>query len=295
MSKPSRGRARRDRLHRTRGQSLVEFALVLPLLMIVLLFAIDFGRAFYSWVILQNASRLGANYASLNPELWETNPTVVPTEYSNLISKDWGAIDCDPPTAPVFTDSPADTSSGGQTPDTSFDVGDSVRVTLTCPFRPLTPIISGILGNSIQLVATSEFRIRTGDIAGITNATQIPKPSTTTPSPSASASSSTPPSATPPPCGVTAQFTGVPPLSGAGGSLTVQFTDQSTATAGCTIVSWAWDFGDGQSSTQQSPSHLFTKTSPGNGAQKFDVRLTVTLATGGSDDEFKNNYISVSK
>lgn len=206
MPQPFRSRVRRYRPHRSRGQSLVEFALVLPVLMIVLLFAIDFGRAFYSWVILQNASRIGANYASLNPELWETNPTVVPTVYSDLISKDWGAIDCDAPTAPLFVDSPGDTSSAGQTPDTSFDVGDSVRVTLTCPFRPLTPIISGILGNSIQLVATSEFRIRSGDIAGLDNDLQIPKPSTTTPSPVPTAtptSGPTPtptPPPTPPPC-----------------------------------------------------------------------------------------------
>ena len=293
MTVPSQSRARRDRLHRARGQSLVEFALVLPVLLIVLLFAIDFGRAFYSWVILQNASRIGANYAALNPELWKVDPAVVPAEYSALISKDWGAIDCDAPTAPVFIDSPGDTSLAGQTADTAFDVGDSVRVTLTCPFRPLTPIISGILGNSIQLVATSEFRIRSGEIAGLDHDLQIPKPSTVAPTPVPTASASAGP--TPTPCAVTAEFIGVPPLSGGGGSLTVQFTDQSTAGAGCTIASWAWDFGDGQTSTLQNPSHLFTKTTPGASAHRFDVTLTVTLATGGSDDEFKNNYISVSR
>ena len=51
---------------------MVEFALVLPVLLVVLLFAVDFGRAFYSWVILQNAARIGANFAALNPEGWES-------------------------------------------------------------------------------------------------------------------------------------------------------------------------------------------------------------------------------
>jgi PKD repeat protein len=39
----------------------------------------------------------------------------------------------------------------------------------------------------------------------------------------------------------------------AGNELTVDFTDQSTGTVG----SWAWDFGDGNTSTQQNPSHTF--------------------------------------
>jgi len=259
--------------------------------LVVLLFAVDFGRAFYSWVILQNASRIGANFAALNPEGWEgAGDPGLQAQYAVAISKDWGTLGCDVPPAPVFTDAAGDTSAAGETPDTSFDVGDTVKVTLTCPFRPLTPIISGILGSSVKLVATSEFRIRSGSIAGLTVEAQIPKPSTVAPTPTPA------PTATPtgPPCTVTAAFTGNP-LSGGGGSLSVQFADQSTASPGCTIVSWAWNFGDGQTSALPSPSHLFVRTSPGNSSQRFDVSLTVTLASGGSDPEVKNNYITVSK
>jgi hypothetical protein len=42
-----------------------------------------------------------------------------------------------------------------------------------------------------------------------------------------------------------ANFSGTP-ISGAGGSLSVSFTDTSTTSPGCAIVSWLWDFGDGQ-------------------------------------------------
>jgi Flp pilus assembly protein TadG len=207
MTLPSRWRAGSDRPRRGQGQSLVEFALVLPILMIVLLFAVDFGRAFYSWVILQNAARIGANFAALNPEGWEgTGDPVLQAQYAALVSKDWGTLGCDPPTVPVFTDAAADTSIAGQTPDTAYDVGDTVRVTLTCPFRPATPVISGILGSSIKLVATSEFRIRSGSIAGLDFEAQIPKPSTVAPTPTpgptpTAGPTATPiPTATPPPC-----------------------------------------------------------------------------------------------
>ncbi|AKB33736.1 cell surface protein [Methanosarcina siciliae HI350] len=64
--------------------------------------------------------------------------------------------------------------------------------------------------------------------------------------------------------------------------LNVNFTDQSTGTP----TSWLWDFGDGATSTEQSPVHTYT--AEGN----YSVKLTVTNASG-SDDELKTDYITV--
>ncbi|HEV7333678.1 MAG TPA: PKD domain-containing protein [Flavisolibacter sp.] len=55
--------------------------------------------------------------------------------------------------------------------------------------------------------------------------------------------------------------------------LPVQFTDNSTAGSG-NIVSWQWDFGDGNTSTERNPSHLYT--SAGNAL----VTLRVTNSFG---------------
>ena len=49
------------------GQSLVELAIMMPILMIILLGIIDFGRVFYAYVTITNASREGARYGSLHP------------------------------------------------------------------------------------------------------------------------------------------------------------------------------------------------------------------------------------
>lgn len=46
------------------GQELVEFALVLPLLLIVLIGVFDLGRVFHANVTIANASRSGARYAT---------------------------------------------------------------------------------------------------------------------------------------------------------------------------------------------------------------------------------------
>ena len=50
------------------GQALVELSLALPLLLLLILGAMDFGRMFYTKIVLTNAAREGANYLSYFPE-----------------------------------------------------------------------------------------------------------------------------------------------------------------------------------------------------------------------------------
>jgi len=44
----------------TAGQALVEFALILPLLILILMGIFDLGRAFYAYSVVANAAREGA-------------------------------------------------------------------------------------------------------------------------------------------------------------------------------------------------------------------------------------------
>jgi PKD repeat protein len=66
--------------------------------------------------------------------------------------------------------------------------------------------------------------------------------------------------------------------------LTVQFTDASTGV----ITGRSWDFGDGQSSTQTNPSHIYAN------AGTYTVSLTVT-GPGGSNTKMRSNYITVTE
>jgi len=45
-----------------KGQALVEFALILPLLLILVVGALDFGRLFFTKIVITNAAREGAYY-----------------------------------------------------------------------------------------------------------------------------------------------------------------------------------------------------------------------------------------
>jgi Flp pilus assembly protein TadG len=61
-----------------RGAAAVEFGLLLPLLMLILLGAIDFGRFAHAHIGVTNAARAGAGFAAMNPfsvttkTAWET-------------------------------------------------------------------------------------------------------------------------------------------------------------------------------------------------------------------------------
>lgn len=70
-----------------------------------------------------------------------------------------------------------------------------------------------------------------------------------------------------------------PPIADFGytaNDLEVSFTDLSTDSDG-TVVSWSWDFGDGNSSTAQNPVHTY------GAAGDYDVMLTATDDQGTSD------------
>ncbi|MBC7250776.1 MAG: PKD domain-containing protein, partial [Anaerolineae bacterium] len=73
------------------------------------------------------------------------------------------------------------------------------------------------------------------------------------------------------------------PLSGSA-PLTVTFSNQSLPTVG--VDGFEWDFGDGATSTEESPTHVYTATGV------YTVALTVSSG-GESDTETKAGYITV--
>jgi len=142
-----------------RGQGLVEFALVLPVLLLVLLFAIDFGRLFGAVVSLNNAARIGASYAAAHPYAWDAIGSQIDiaqrADYRTEILRELTGANCpldpDPvnPMPPTF-------------PDNSLRFGDAAQTALKCRFTPLTPIISVIVGSSVPISSSAVFPIRVG-------------------------------------------------------------------------------------------------------------------------------------
>src|SRR5215208_1154465 len=165
------------------GQSLAEFAMTLPLALLMVLFGLDFGRVFLGWVALNQAAREAANYAAMNPDAWTLPFNLsVQAEYARLITTEASNINCTL-TTPI--------------PEPSFPsgtaIGAPVVVDLDCGFPLITPMIGAITGNPIPVSASSAFPIRSGNIEGV----PAPSPTATpTPTPSPTAPPTAPPTAT---------------------------------------------------------------------------------------------------
>jgi Flp pilus assembly protein TadG len=98
------------RQHRERGQALVEFALVLPVLGILILGIVQLGLVFHDYVALTDAVRTGARQAAITHSVGTATSAVV--------------------------NSASDLKASGLqvTVSSSFQPGDDVTVTATYPY-----------------------------------------------------------------------------------------------------------------------------------------------------------------
>jgi Flp pilus assembly protein TadG len=73
-----------------RGQSLVEFILVLPVVFLLIVNVVNFGAFFYAWITVSNAARAGADYAILSGASAGSLPTATttPDQITQIITKD---------------------------------------------------------------------------------------------------------------------------------------------------------------------------------------------------------------
>ena len=143
-------RIKRDgRAHgRRRGQAVVEFALVLPVFLLMLFGAIEFGRAYYTVHLLTNAAREGARMGAL-PDKVETDVSgSVDGFLTNAgLSGGWS-------TATVAKDS------GGTARSGLVDAveGDRVYVTITHSFNVLAGSLLPGFSGSVNLTGKCVFR-----------------------------------------------------------------------------------------------------------------------------------------
>jgi Flp pilus assembly protein TadG len=125
-------RRMRDRDHR--GQTIVEFALILPVFILVLVGIVDFGRAVYASSTIQNAAREAVRVAIV-----DQNATVIETtaiEHAVSLGIDGADVDVNF-LDPDFTTGPCST-----TPN----VGCIVEVEVRYTYNAATPILGNIVG-----------------------------------------------------------------------------------------------------------------------------------------------------
>lgn len=165
----------------SRGQAIVEFALILPLLVLFMLLALDFGRVFFGWVALNNATRIAANEAGFHPEAWKgLGNASLQSIYRQQVVNDMEAINCAPPGGgswtPAKIPTPTFVNVAGTFSSDPYEVGDHAQVRLACNFSFLTPLVGDIVGNPLTIVAIAEFPVKGGEIKGIPIGGAVPTP-----------------------------------------------------------------------------------------------------------------------
>ena len=141
---------------RTRGQALLEFALVFPVLVVLLFGIVDFGRAIYDYNTLANAARAGVRVAIVNQNGagagCATGSGATPPDTTRVSAHDCAvqaALAMGPVSASVSYRNPTDTAACSP-----VQVGCLAVVTITYAYRPITPVISSIV-SAIPLSSTS--------------------------------------------------------------------------------------------------------------------------------------------
>ena len=214
--------ARRRRRTRSRGQSLVEFALILPLLLVFLATILDLGRIYYANISLLNAAREGAFQASKTPDSYQDGQPCNTT--TNLIVC---RVQLESKGSMVEVDESEIAVSCSKS-GCPLEANSTVRVEVTGQFQLITPILGVIFGGqTIDMESSATQQIEYYPTGGV---------ATAPPSPVALFTAS--------------DTTGEAPFA-------VSF--DATSSSG-SPDDWLWDFGDGvYASHEAQVTHVYTE------------------------------------
>ena len=157
---PAEGRTSRDRDQR--GAVVVEFALIVPMLLLIVFGILDFGYMLNRNTIVSNASRDGARTASLDGSYADICTTVkselqdsgisVPTACTATTGSTIIKIDC------KKVDNTA-CNATSTTYDTLAVSGATAIVTITYTYTYITPLIGQLFGSTEVFTQTTQMRV----------------------------------------------------------------------------------------------------------------------------------------
>lgn len=125
-------------MRREKGQSLVEFAILLPFLVLLLSGLLDLGRIFYVQVTLRDAASEGVTYATIHPYdadgIWRRAAEAT----GGMIAVSPADVDVEYPSV--------------------MHVGAPITVTVRYEFRPITPFIGDLVPEGVLLLKGTATR-----------------------------------------------------------------------------------------------------------------------------------------
>lgn len=129
---------KKTQLKKRKGQSLVETALVLPVILLLLTAIIDFGLLFNNYLIVSNASREGARGASLG----NTNEQII-----NAVNNATSTLDNTRLSITITPNAYVSRTSGM-----------TVTVSVEYQYSMITPIIAAVIPGPFDLETATTMR-----------------------------------------------------------------------------------------------------------------------------------------
>jgi len=120
-----------------RGDGLAEFALILPVLLLILLAIFDLGRAVYAYSVVANYAREGARFGVISP----TDQAGITNVVTNA------AVGLDLTRLSVAI---------------TYPTSDTIRVTVDYTFQVITPLVAQAIGGGGSLNLHSAATMYTG-------------------------------------------------------------------------------------------------------------------------------------
>lgn len=136
-------------VHSARGTTLLEFALVLPMFVLLLFAAVDFARLFYVEMTLQNAVREAGRYAITGNHVPDPNHPGQNLSRAQSIQRvaQKQAMGLDVSNLQILSANGGSGSAGGP--------GDTVTISLTTHLHLLTPVIARFFNNGVYTFTVS--------------------------------------------------------------------------------------------------------------------------------------------
>lgn len=135
-----------------RGQALVEFALVMPIFILLLVAIFDLGRAVFAYNTLTNAAREGARMAIVN----QYKPSII-----DRAKQQTAIVELNDPSVTVnFYQVNADGTPNTSTPCALIAVGCMATVSFEATYQPITPLIGNIIfKDGVTFTASSTLSV----------------------------------------------------------------------------------------------------------------------------------------
>ena len=128
---------------RPRGQTLIEFAIILPVLLFILVVIFDLGRAVYYYSVLTNVAREGARYGSVESSATNANIQAHALSFAYGVDLLLGDIVVDKAVTTTVT-------VGGTTRQEI-----NVTVVVDYDYVPITPYVDRLLSGGVINIRTT--------------------------------------------------------------------------------------------------------------------------------------------